>query len=89
VNLLADAEENLYLVGLATTSAGADVVDVFTVDLSRAPQRLLRKLLSKPMTLAANSHFRYAGGLWIDGSRLAVLASPRTLDRSTRISLAR
>jgi hypothetical protein len=88
VNLFADAAGNAFLSGFASTPAGADVVDLFALELNDEPKSLLRKVYRKQMTLADDNHFRYGGGLWIHDGRLAVLASPRTFARSTRINLA-
>ncbi len=90
VNLVADAEGGLHLVGFATTQGGQDVVDVFDVDLDqRDARRLLRKQARQTLTLRAGNHFRYAGGLWLDGNRAGVLSSQRNLAPRTTLNLLR
>ncbi len=89
INLLASADGTLLLFGFATTATGQDVVDVFAVDLQQPPERTLRKTSRQQMRLTDGCHFRYAGGLWLDGDRIGVLASPRNLAPKTTLNLAR
>jgi hypothetical protein len=88
LNLVVDSAGKAYLMGFATTGAGHDVADLFAVELDEPPARLLRKLARKSMRLAG-SHFVSGGGLWIDGDRMAIVATPRNLTAETPISLAR
>lgn len=87
VNLLADAKQNVFLVGFATEPAGRDVVDLFSVDISQPPGKLLRKLARKPIALAGENHFVYAGGAWIHKGRMSILSSPRELARETTLNI--
>ena len=88
VNLLADGNGRVYLLGIDTTAAGQDVVDLFALDLAQSPERLLRKLARVPIALAAGDRFDFAAGLFARDGRLAVLASPRTFSREVRLTLA-
>jgi hypothetical protein len=86
LNLAADANENLFLIGPHT--GGNDVVDLFAIDLRAQPDKLLRKLASKSMRLPVGMHFRHAAGVWITKDGLAILSSPRNFSTKTRISIA-
>jgi hypothetical protein len=89
INLIAGPDGKLLLAGFATTPTGHDVVDVFAVELGQSPEQILRKVSRQPMKLTEGNHFRNAGGLWLDGDRIAVLASPRNLAPRTTLNLAR
>ncbi|MEX2112493.1 MAG: hypothetical protein WD845_04870 [Pirellulales bacterium] len=90
VNLVATSDGVLRLVGFASTPSGQDVADVFAVDLDqRDTGRLLRKQARKIVTLTAGNHFRYAGGLWLDGNRPGVLSSQRNLAPPATLNLLR
>lgn len=89
VNLVADAQGGLFLLGLNTTSAGKDIVDLFSVRLDQPPDKMLRKLAQKELKLAKENRFRFAGGIWVDRGRLAVLSSSRNLAPQTWIGIAR
>src|SRR5262249_9057468 len=89
VNLLTDGSHHVFLVGFATSPAGKDIVDLFSLDLGQPTEKLVRKLASKPLKLGAENHFRYAAGLWIRQNALAILPSPRELGGQTRINLVR
>lgn len=89
VNFVADAQGNLFLLGFDTTPAGQDVVDLFSVDLSQPAPKLLRKRARQQLRLDRDNHFRYAGGLWIDRGRMAILASPRNLAPETWLNVVR
>jgi hypothetical protein len=88
INLVADAGENLFLIG-PHTAADKDFVDLFAIDMAAPPNKLLRKLASKRMHLPLGGHFRHAGGVWITQDGLAILSTPRNLSPKTRISIAR
>ena len=88
LNLIADAEQNLFLIGPHTAS-GKDFLDLFAIDMRAEPNRLLRKLKSKRIQLPLSNHFLYAGGVWITKDGLAILSSPRNFNTKTRISIAR
>ncbi len=88
MNLVADADENLFLIGPHTAS-GKDFVDLFAIDMRAEPNRLVRKLESKRISLPVGNHFRHAGGVWITTDGLAILSSPRNFNTKTRISIAR
>jgi hypothetical protein len=89
INLLADSQGGLFLIGFQTSAVGADIADLFSVDLNAADERTLCKLAAKSMKWSAGNHFRYAGGLWINGRRLAILSSPLDLGRETVLNMAR
>lgn len=87
INLVADADDNLFLIGPHTAS-GQDFVDLFAIDMDAEPNRLVRKLASKRIQLPLGNHFRHAGGVWITKDGLAILSSPRNFSATTRISIA-
>jgi hypothetical protein len=89
VNLVADAQGGLFLFGLNTTSAGQDIVDLFSVRLDQPPGKMLQKLAQKQLKLPRENRFRFAGGIWVDRDRLAILSSPRGLAPQTWIGIAR
>lgn len=89
VNLVADTQGGLYLLGLNTTAAGQDIVDLFSVQLDQPPDKMLLKLAGLELKLARENRFRFAGGIWVDRERLVVLSSPRNLAPETWIGIAR
>jgi hypothetical protein len=89
INLVSDAKGAVYLLGFQTNLAGADVVDLFAVELAREPGKLLRKVGSKRITLHGQNHFLYAGGAVIHAGELWILSGPRELERLTPIAIAR
>lgn len=89
VNLVADAQGGLFLLGLNTTSGGQDIVDLFSLRLDQPPSKMLRKLAQKQLKLPRENRFRFAGGIWVDHDRLAILSSPRGLAPQTWIGIAR
>ncbi len=89
INLVAGASGKMFLLGFATDSAGKDVVDLFSFDMSQKHETVLRKLTSQPMQLQAENNFRSSGGVWINGGTLAILASPHDLSAQTLINIAR
>jgi hypothetical protein len=88
VNLVSDADQNLFLIGFHTARE-KDFVDLFALDMSQKPERLLKKLAARPMRLQPGNHFRYAGGVSLLEDRPAILASPSNLGDATTLSIAR
>jgi hypothetical protein len=86
-NLLVDAAGNVFLVGFPTAATSA--VDLYAVDLTGEPSRILRKLVSKPMRLPAGNRFQFAGGLSLLDDRAVILSSPSALTNRTTLGLAR
>ena len=89
INLMADAQDKLFLLGTDSPTAGGDALDLYAVDLDQPPARVLRKLLRKSFTLAVQGRFRFAGGVWVEGGRLGVLAGPRAFSAQTVLGIAR
>jgi hypothetical protein len=89
INLVSDAKGAVYLLGFQTSLAGADVVDLFAVELEREPGKWLRKVSSKRITLGDQNHFLYAGGALVHEGALWILSSSRELERLTPIAIAR
>src|SRR5262249_37089970 len=87
INFVPDSSGTTYMFGFATDATGHNVVDLFALDVSQPPDRLLRKVGSRTLSLSAGNLFRYSGGAWLDGGRLAILASPQDLQASTKISI--
>ncbi len=88
INLVADALDNIYLIGTGM-AGGKNVVDLFAVDLDQPTPGQLRKVLRKVMTLPTGNRLQYGGGVSWDGNRPVILSSPRNVSRRTRIGLAR
>jgi hypothetical protein len=89
VNLVADANRNLFLIGFDTNLAGQDFADLFAIDMGQSPGKLLRKLSHKPMKLAGANHFRYSGGIWIHQDRLSILSTQRDFNSEVRINIVK
>lgn len=89
INLLSDADGKLFLLGTNSPTSGGDALDLFAVDIDQPPARVLRKLLRKSFTLAVQGRFRFAGGVWLEGGRLGVLAGPRAFSAQTVLGIAR
>jgi hypothetical protein len=87
VNLLADANRQIFLVGFPT--ATVDVVDLYAVDLEQQPARILRKLATKSMRLPRGSRFQFAAGISILPDGPAILASPPGISPQTTLGIAR
>jgi hypothetical protein len=89
VNLVAGAEGELFLVGFGTGAFDADRVDLFSLDFTRPPARLLCKVASRRLPLGDGNHFRYSGGLSLLSDGPAILSSPRNLGETTRLAIVR
>ncbi|REK11176.1 MAG: hypothetical protein DWQ37_14685 [Planctomycetota bacterium] len=89
VNLVADTDDKVYLIGFDTAFPNSDLVELFAVDLAQPAARLLQKVASHRVELEADNHFRSGGGIWIDEGRLAWLATPRNVSATTRITLGK
>ncbi|MCA9026599.1 MAG: hypothetical protein KDA86_15440 [Planctomycetaceae bacterium] len=87
VQLLTDAAGQLYLVGFHTSRDDIDTADLFMVNLEASAEKTLRKIVSRTMMLQDGSRFRYAAGLWIDRGSLRFLASERTLQPTTHLTI--
>ncbi len=88
INLVADAEQRLYLLGFDTAPAGGDIVDLYRVEHDELIARRLRKLARQPLRLRDGNHFRFAGGAWIHDGRLVILSSPRNVATTTTLNVA-
>jgi hypothetical protein len=89
VNLVTDMAGKVYLLGFETAFPGDDLVELYAVDLSQPPEKLLGKLASKRIALAGDNHFISGAGIRIDGGRLSILATQRNLAPRTKITLGR
>ena len=88
VNLVCDRDFKVYLFGFCTTT-GEDCMDLFSVDLSKDPQNILRKLSSKRMLLQGGAHFQYSGGISIVSPKeLSCYASERDDHDVTNVSVS-
>lgn len=87
INLVVDSAGRVGLVGFDTTLAGEDLVDLFVVDFASTANLRLRKVATKSVRLVKGNHFRFAGGIAIDADKASLLASPRTLERETTLSI--
>jgi hypothetical protein len=86
---LAAAGDRMFLVGFETRMPGGDVADVFELDFTTGPARLLTKLTSKSVRLTAGSHFQAAGGLWASNRGWVLLAAPHALATEVVLNLVR
>jgi hypothetical protein len=89
INLVADAEGSPYLLGLNTTVAGKDIVDLFSVRMDQQPEKTLLKLAGLELKLAKENRFRFAGGIWVDRDQLVILSGPGNLTPKTSIGIVR
>ncbi len=69
VTLVADRASQIYLLACFTDVAGEDVIDLFAIDVSEHPSRIMQKLAAKRMTLTGGAHFRSAGGIFVKSRR--------------------
>jgi hypothetical protein len=88
INLLADTERRVYLLGFDTTPAGQDVVDLFRVELDQPPA-ILQKLDRRLIRLVGDNHFRFAAGASVQDGRLLILSSERNVAPRTRLNSVR
>jgi hypothetical protein len=87
VNLVSNANRDVFLAGFDTTAAGRDHVDLFSVDMRQPANKLLRKRARQEVTLQGGNHFRSAGGVWVEQGRLGFLSSEHDFGPRTRINL--
>jgi hypothetical protein len=87
INLVVDRTGRVGLVSFDTTLTGEDVVDLYAVDLASTTAERLRKVATRSIRLVKGNHFRFAGGVALDAEKAVLLASPRTLDRETTLSI--
>jgi hypothetical protein len=89
INLLADGEGRLYLLGFDTAFPNQDVADLFAVDPQAPPTRLIRKIAQHRMQFTGDVHFRFGSGAWLAGPKLRLLATERNVGPETTLNLAR
>jgi hypothetical protein len=83
LNLVADSESQIFILGFYTVGNNEDIIDIFSLDLARENSEVIRKVGSKRMQLASGAHFRYAGGIDIRSpKRLDCYASEHNMRRS-------
>ncbi len=88
INLMADHSANIYLLGFSTQGDGRDVIDLFTIDLSKETAHIVHKVSCRHMILQANAHFRSAGGIYIKSSEaLTCLASEHRGDDTVTVNV--
>lgn len=89
INLIRQTDGQLFLAGFHQAGRDRDVADLFELDLSAEPHRLLRKVATKQIKLSDDVHFKYGGGLFFHQGALWLLATQRSLDGTVHINLAR
>jgi len=89
INLVADAERRLYLLGFDTAPAGDDLVDLYAIEHALPLAKRLRKIARHSIGLRDANHFRFAGGAWIRDGRMVILSSPRNAATTTTLNVAR
>jgi hypothetical protein len=87
VNLLADAAQQVFLVGFP--AAAEQFVDLFAVDVEQPPANILRKLTTKPMRLPGGNRFQFAGGIAPLPGGPAILSGPAAVTTQTTLGIAR
>jgi hypothetical protein len=89
VNLIADSDHNIFLLGFNTNAHNKDFVDLFALDLSQDTHDRVRKVKNKNMVLKGGAHFRYSGGISIDSSsQLACFATERDIHGKTSVNVS-
>ncbi|WP_406700889.1 hypothetical protein V5E97_19050 [Singulisphaera sp. Ch08] len=86
INLIADADGELCLLGFNTTSQSKDFVDLFHVDLNQTSAQLT-KLANKRMMLTNGNHFLYGGGMFFLEDTLQILSSEGRLNKEACINI--
>jgi hypothetical protein len=78
VNLVCDRDFHIFLLGFNTASQGRDIIDLFSVDLSKPSEDIIRKLADKHMIFEGGVQFSYSGGIYIkSSSELSCYATER------------
>ncbi len=88
INLVADSDQRLFLLGFDTAPAGGDLVDLFAIEQASPAAQRLHKIARHSIRLRDANHFRFAGGAWIRDGRLVVLSSPRNVVAETTLNVA-
>ncbi len=68
ISLVADRDSRIYLLGCLTDTS-KDYIDLYSIDLTAHPTRLIQKLARKQITLTGGAHFLYSGGIFVKSSR--------------------
>ena len=68
INLICDRDFNLFLLGFYTKDSCSELIDLFSIDLSKDPEYIIQKLSSKQILLGEDVHFQYSGGITIKSS---------------------
>ena len=89
VNLVCDRDFNVFLLGFSTTGVGEDFIDLFSIDLSKDPLNIIRKLGAKQMVLQGGAHFQHSGGVSITSStELSCYATERVDHDKTNVAVS-
>jgi hypothetical protein len=89
VNLVAQSDGALYLLGFHQRQARRNFVDLYAVDLSVATRPSLRKVAAKQITLSGGNHFKYGGGVALHRDQMWFLSTERTMNETVRINVAK
>ena len=65
MNLACDGKGRIYLFAFNRNRRRIDWIDLFQVDLDRAPERIVRKIDNLHLHCSAGGNFRFAGGISI------------------------
>lgn len=89
INLVSDRNFNIFLLGFNTNSISKDFIDLFSVDLTKDPPNIIRKLSTKHMILKGGVHFRNSGGIFIKSStELSCYATERYDHSETNVNVS-
>ena len=89
VNLICDRHFQIFLVGFDTAIPNRDIIDLFSVDLSKPPADIIRKIADKHMIFEGDVHFRYSGGIFIKSSTdLSCYATEAGVRVETNVNVA-
>ncbi len=89
INLISDSDFNLFLIGSYTNSEGLDLIDLYSIDLSKEPNNIIQKLSSKKMNLSGDAHFQHSGGIFVKSStELICFATERKEDSKIIVNVS-
>lgn len=89
INLVSDLAANVYLLGFTTDRVGKDIIDLFSIDLTRDSADIVHKLNRKRPVLKGKANFRAAGGLFVkSATALGILAAESRGQESVVINVS-
>ncbi|MCP5104816.1 MAG: hypothetical protein GY950_15630, partial [bacterium] len=84
LNLLSQPGGELFLIGFNRNAAGKDWADLYALDTTAAPEKMLRKIDKLHVTCCYGASFRWGGGVFCaNDSNIALYASERDIHQDT------